>query len=101
MLTTETVCHWEQVQRQWKWEWASYNPHTTGVLWTADGEGTTQFRDSATLTPEPPGLKVDENFGSRWEKVSGTGTNVVIATADLAEGVEPVGEGWRMVAPVG
>lgn len=100
MSTTETVCHWEQVQRQWGWEWASYNPHTTGVFWTATDGGTTRFREGATLSPVPPDLKVDENFGSRWEKVSGTGTNVVIATADLAEGVEPVGEGWRMVAPV-
>jgi len=100
MLTTETVCHWEQVQRQWKWEWASYNPRTTGVFWTATGEGTTEFRDEATLAPAPPDTKVDMSFGSRWEKASGTGTNVVIATVDLAEGIEPVGEGWQMVASV-
>lgn len=102
MTTTETVCHWEQVQRQWKWEWASYNPHTTGVFWTAsDDSGTTLIRDEATLSPTPPTIMVDENYGSRWEKVSGTGTNVVVATADLPEGVEPVGEGWRMVVSVG
>ena len=71
---------------------------TTGVFWTAVN-GTTELREAATLSPTPPELKVDENFGSRWEKVSGTGTNVVIATVDLAEGIEPVGEGWRIAAP--
>ncbi|MDO8108082.1 hypothetical protein Q6348_12845 [Isoptericola sp. b441] len=99
--TTETICHWEQVQRQWKWEWASYHPHAR-VFWTAGGEdGTTELVEDATLAPEPPELKVDLCFGSRWEKVSGTGTNVVVATADLAEGETPVGEGWRLAETVG
>lgn len=99
--STETLCHWEQVQRRWKWEWASYHPHAT-VYWTAETEnGTTELVDDATLSPEPPGLKVDLCYGSRWEKVSGTGTNVVVATADLPEGEVPVGEGWRTAVPVG
>lgn len=96
--TTETVCHWEKVQRQWKWEWASYNPRTTGVFWTAQSEsGTTDLLDAATMAPEPPGVTVDACYGSRWEKVSGTGHDVVIETADLPEGVEPEGAGWRVV----
>ncbi len=99
--TTETVCHWEQVQRQWKWEWASYHPHLT-VYWTAgDESGTTELIEEATLAPETPELAVDMCYGSRWEKVSGTGTNVVVATADLPEGMTPAGEGWRLVVPVG
>ena len=98
--TTETNCHWEQVQRQWKWEWASYHPHAA-VFWTAGREdGTTELLDEATLSPEPPELKVDLAYGSRWEKVSGTGTNVVIATTDLPEGVSPLGVGWQQVQPV-
>ena len=99
--TTETICHWEQVQRQWKWEWASYHEHPE-VYWTADGEsGMTDLVDDATLAPEAPDLRVDLSYGSRWEKVSGTGTNVVVATADVLEGVEPVGEGWRLAVPAG
>ncbi|NLE71220.1 MAG: hypothetical protein GX609_03865 [Actinomycetales bacterium] len=98
--STETLCHWEQVQRQWKWEWASYHPHAT-VYWAADAEnGTTELIEEATLSADPPDIKVDLCYGSRWEKVSGTGTNVVIATADLPEGTEPVGEGWRLAVPV-
>ena len=97
--TTETICHWEQVQRQWKWEWASYHPHPE-VYWTDEGEsGMTELVDDATLAPEAPELRVDLSYGSRWEKVSGTGTNVVAATADLPEGAEPVGEGWRVAVP--
>lgn len=99
--TTETICHWEQVQRQWKWEWASYHPHTT-LYWTADHEsGTTELLEEATLAPEAPALLADACYGSRWEKVSGTGTNVVVQTADLPEGVVPEGEGWRLAVPVG
>jgi hypothetical protein len=99
--TTETICHWEQVQRQWKWEWASYHPHAT-VYWAADGEsGTTELVDDATLAPMAPETRVDPSYGSRWEKVSGTGTNVVVATTDLAEGVDPAGEGWRLAVPAG
>ena len=99
--TTETICHWEQVQRQWKWEWASYHPHA-GVFWTAGREdGTTDLPADATLAPEPPGLKVDLAYGSRWEKVSGTGTNVVVAAVDLPEGGSPAGECWRPVETVG
>ena len=98
--TTETNCHWEQVQRQWKWEWASYHPHAQ-VFWTADRpEGTTELLDDATLTPESPGLTVDHAYGSRWEKVSGTGTNVVVAAVDLPDGDSPVGPGWRLVETV-
>lgn len=97
---TETICHWEQVQRQWKWEWASYHPHPA-VYWTdSDESGTTELIDEATLAPEAPDLAVDMCYGSRWEKVSGTGTNVVVATADLPEGVVPEGEGWRLAVPV-
>ena len=99
--TTETSCHWEQVQRQWKWEWASYHPHAA-VYWTAGRQdGTTELLDEATPAPEPPELKVDLVYGSRWEKVSGTGTNVVVAAVDLPEGASPVGEGWRQPEPVG
>ena len=99
--TTETICHWEQVQRQWMWEWASYHPHPR-VFWTAGSEaGTTELVEGATLAPEPPQLLVDNCYGSRWEKVSGTGTNVVIAAVDLPEGESPVGEGWRLVETVG
>ncbi len=99
--TTETICHWEQVQRQWKWEWASYHPHA-GLFWTADREdGTTELLDEATMSPEPPELMLDQAFGSRWEKVSGTGHDVVVATADLPEGESPAGEGWLMVEAVG
>lgn len=99
--TTETPCHWEQVQRRWKWEWASYHPHPT-VYWTADAEGgTTELLDEATLAPEAPDVVVDHAYGSRWEKVSGTGTDVVVATTDLPDGVEPAGSGWRPVVPVG
>ena len=101
MPETEITCHWEQVQRQWKWEWASYHPHAS-VFWTAGREdGTTELLDEATLAPEPPGLKVDLAYGSRWEKVSGTGTNVVVAEVDLPEGVSPGSEGWRLAEPVG
>lgn len=97
--TTETICHWEQVQRQWKWEWASYRPHTD-VFWTAASEtGTTELLDEATLAPEPPLVQVDHAYGSRWEAVSGTGTNVVIAETDLPEGQVPAGDGWRMIQP--
>ena len=96
--TTETLCHWEQVQRQWKWEWASYHPHDP-VYWTA-GDGTTELLDEAALAAEPPALLADHAFGSRWEKVSGTGTNVVVATADLPEGQSPAGEGWRLAETV-
>jgi hypothetical protein len=98
--TTETICHWERVQRQWKWEWASYHPHP-GVFWTDRDEGTTEFVDRGTLAPEPPELKVDLAYGSRWEKVSGTGTNVVVAAVDLPEGESPLGEGWRLAETVG
>lgn len=99
--TTETICHWEQVQRRWKWEWASYLPHPD-VFWTADTEaGTTGLLDEATLAAEPPDLTVDLAYGSRWEKVSGTGTNVVVATADLPEGEVPAGDGWRLAETVG
>jgi hypothetical protein len=99
--TTETICHWEQVQRRWKWEWASYHPHP-GVFWTAAGEGgTTELLDDATLAPEPPELRVDLAYGSRWEKVSGTGTNVVVDAADLPAGESPAGEGWRLAETVG
>jgi hypothetical protein len=99
--TTETICHWEKVQRQWKWEWASYRPHA-GVFWTADREdGITGLVEDATLAPEPPELMVDLAYGSRWEKVSGTGTNVVVAAVDQPEGVSPVGEGWHVVETVG
>lgn len=95
--STETpACHWEQVQRQWKWEWASYRPHP-GLYWTADGpEGTTGLLEDATLAAEPPGTHVDLSYGARWEKVSGTGTDVVVGTADLPEGVVPAGAGWRL-----
>ncbi len=99
--TTETICHWEQVQRRWKWEWASYHPHPE-VYWTTEGEsGMTELLDDASLAAEAPDLRVDLSYGSRWEKVSGTGTNVVVATADLSPGVAPVGEGWRMAVPAG
>jgi len=99
--TPETSCHWEQVQRQWKWEWASYHSHAA-AYWTAAGEGgTTELLDGATLAPEPPDLRVDLAYGSRWEKVSGTGTNVVVAEVDLPESEVPVGDGWRLVATVG
>ena len=95
--TTETMCHWERVQRQWKWEWASYNPHTTGVFWTRDAaSGTTDLIDSATMAPEPPGITVDQCYGSRWEKVSGTGHDVVVDALDLPEGEVPAGAGWRL-----
>jgi hypothetical protein len=57
--TTETICHWEQVQRQWKWEWASYHPHPT-VYWTGGGEdSTTELIEDATLAPESPEFSVD------------------------------------------
>ncbi|HEY3546941.1 MAG TPA: hypothetical protein VGK17_12760, partial [Propionicimonas sp.] len=93
-------CHWEQVQRRWKWEWASYHPHAL-VFWTADREdGTTELLDDATLSPQPPEIKVDLSYGSRWEKVSGTGTNVVVATADLPVSESPVGDGWRLAETV-
>lgn len=99
---TETLCHWELVQRRWKWEWASYRPHGT-LFWTADDEGgVTESLEDATLAPEPPDLVVDHAYGSRWEKVSGTGTNVVVDDAELPDGVSPLGEGWRraeLVAP--
>lgn len=98
--TTETICHWEQVQRRWKWEWASYHPHVT-VYWTADGDGTTELLEDATLAAEAPDVLVDLCYGSRWEKVSGTGTDVVVARAELPEGTEPAGHGWRQVLPVG
>nr|WP_297422596.1 hypothetical protein [uncultured Actinotalea sp.] len=99
--TTETPCHWEQVQRRWKWEWASYHPHAT-VYWTADAEsGTTELLDEATHAADPPDLLLDHAYGSRWEPVSGTGRDVVVATTELPEGVEPAGEGWRPVVPVG
>ena len=39
---------------------------------------------------------MDLTYGSRWEKVSGTGTNVVVAEVDLPEGEAPVGEGWHL-----
>ena len=95
--TTETICHWEQVQRQWKWEWASYHPHAS-VFWTPVREdGTTELVEDAALAPEPPGLVVDLAYGSRWEKVSGTGTNVVLASVDLPVGESPVGAGWQLV----
>lgn len=98
--TTETICHWEQVQRQWKWEWASYHPHPA-VFWTGNHEnGITELLQDATLAPEPPELRVDLAFGSRWEKVSGTGTNVVVATADLPDGEAPVGAGWHLMETV-
>lgn len=98
--TTETLGHWEQVQRRWKWEWASYHPHAT-VYWTAGSEdGTTELLDEADLAASPPDVRVDHCYGSRWEKVSGTGTNVVVATADLPAGVAPTGEGWRQAVPV-
>ena len=97
--TTETICHWEQVQRRWKWEWASYHPHAA-MYWAADHEGgVTELLDDAALLPDAPDVKIDLAYGSRWEKVSGTGTNVVLAAADLPEGESPVGEGWRMVEP--
>ena len=58
--TTETVCHWEKVQRQWKWEWVSYNCHTTGVFWTAgDPRGSTELLEDATPAHEPPDLTLD------------------------------------------
>ncbi|WP_146841741.1 hypothetical protein [Cellulomonas composti] len=96
--TTETICHWELVQRQWKWEWASYHPHVR-VFWAADrADGTAELPEDATLAAEPPEVVVDQCYGSRWEKVSGTGTNVVVATADLPEGESPAGEAWRLVA---
>ncbi len=96
--TTETVCHWEKVQRQWKWEWVSYNCHTTGVFWTAsDPGGSTELLEDATLAHEPPGLTLDVSFGSSWQPVSGTGHNVVVDAIDLPAGEQPVGEGWRMV----
>ena len=99
--TTETICHWEQVQRQWKWEWASYHSHVP-VFWTADREGgTTELLDRASLAPEPPDLRADLTYGSRWEKVSGTGTNVVVAEVDLPESESPDGEGWRLAETVG
>jgi hypothetical protein len=99
--TTETICHWEQVQRQWKWEWASYHPHAP-VFWTAEREGgTTELLDSATLAPEPPDLAVDLTYGSRWEKVSGTGTNIVVAEVDLPEDQVPDGDGWRLAETIG
>lgn len=94
--TTETICHWEQVQRRWKWEWASYHPHAS-LYWAAEAEdGTTEDLEHATLAPEAPELRLDPTFGSRWEKVSGTGHNCVVATADLPEGQVPAGEGWRL-----
>ncbi|WP_188078969.1 hypothetical protein [Actinotalea subterranea] len=100
--TTETLCHWERVQRQWKWEWASYNCHTTGVFWTDhDPRGTTELLDDATLAPREPEARVDMNFSSRWQPVSGTGTNVVVETADLPPDAAPVGDGWRTATPVG
>ncbi|WP_034222084.1 hypothetical protein [Actinotalea ferrariae] len=99
--TTETICHWEQVQRQWKWEWASYHPHPA-VFWAAGPEsGTTELLDEADLAATPPDVVVDHSYGSRWERVSGTGRDVVVATADLPPGVAPAGEGWRSVVPVG
>ena len=99
--STETICHWEQVQRQWKWEWASYRPHTD-LFWTdATESGATEFLDDATLAPEAPEVKMDLTYGSRWEEVSGSGTNVVIATADLPEGEVPAGDGWRQVQTAG
>jgi hypothetical protein len=95
--TTETICHWEQVQRRWKWEWASYHPHPR-VFWTAGRHGsTTELLDDATLAADPPGVILDLAYGSRWEKVSGTGTDVVVATADLPEGTLPVGDNWHVV----
>lgn len=94
--TTETLCHWEQVQRRWRWEWASYRPHAA-TFWTADtGSGVTDVVEDATLAAEPPGLALDAAYGSRWEKVSGTGTNVVVGEVDLPEGEVPAGDGWRM-----
>ena len=98
--TTETICHWEQVQRQWKWEWAIYHPHPT-VYWTSESGGTTELLDEATLAPEAPHVALDPSFGSRWEPVSGTGHNVVVATADLPEGAEPAGDGWRLAVAAG
>ncbi|GGC13768.1 hypothetical protein [Cellulomonas carbonis] len=99
--TTETICHWVQVQRRWKWEWASYHPHP-GLFWTADGDGgTTELLEDATLAADPPDLRVDLAYGSRWEKVSGTGTDVVVGTVDLPDGIAPVGTGWRVAEPVG
>ncbi len=96
--TTEIMCHWERVQRQWKWEWASYNPHTTGVFWTRDAEnGTTELVDAATMAPEAPELALDQCYASRWEKVSGTGHDVVVDSVDLPEGEVPAGAGWRLV----
>ncbi len=98
--TTETICHWEKVQRQWKWEWASYHPHTN-AFWAADHEdGLTEFLQEATLAPEPPDLEVDHTYGSRWEKVSGSGTNIVIAEVDLPDGEVPPGIGWRLTETV-
>ncbi|HMO10929.1 MAG TPA: hypothetical protein PKB06_05375 [Actinotalea sp.] len=97
---TETICHWEQVQRQWKWEWASYHPHA-GLYWTADREdGTTELLGEATLAAEAPDLVLDHSYGSRWEKVSGTGTNVVVAVVDLPAGEAPVGVGWQLAETV-
>lgn len=99
--TTETIGHWELVQRQWKWEWASYHPHTR-LFWTsACADGTTELLDDATLTSEPPRPTVDLAFGSRWEKVSGTGTNIVVGAMDLPDGEAPAGDGWRLVETVG
>jgi len=99
--TTETTCHWEQVQRQWKWEWASYHPHAR-LFWTGDrADGTTELLDDATLASEPPGVMVDHAYGSRWEKVSGTGTNVVVYAVDLPDGEAPAGVGWHLVETVG
>ena len=99
--TTETPGHWEQVQRRWKWEWASYHPHPE-VYWTAENEsGMTELLEDATLAAEAPELRVDLSHGSRWEKVSGTGTNVVVATLDLPEGAEPSGEGWQLAVASG
>lgn len=46
-------------------------------------------------------MVLDHAYGSRWEPVSGTGRDVVVATAELPEGVEPSGPGWRLVLPVG
>lgn len=99
--STESACHWERVQRQWKWEWTSYLPHAD-LFWTADSDtGTTELLDEATLSPSAPEVKVDLAYGSRWQEVSGTGTNVVISTARLPEGQVPAGDGWRQVQPAG
>jgi hypothetical protein len=98
--TNEIPCHWEQVQRRWKWEWASYHPHVT-VYWTADAEsGTTELLDEATPAADPPDVVLDHAFGSRWEKVSGTGRDVVVAVTDLPEGVTPQGGGWQLAVAV-